>query len=81
MASSSYLLFIVDFVATVVYISPKSSPLEEDGVIIFHLILQIILLSKPAEMANREEWLQNLNNLHIERGLNQIYSADWHHIW
>lgn len=43
---------------------PKSSPPRaEDGVIISHLILQIAPLSQPVEMASREGWLQNLNNL------------------
>lgn len=64
------------------YISPKSSlPLAEDNVIISHLILQIIPLSQPVEMASSEEWLHNLNNLHREREVNQICSVDWQHIW
>lgn len=61
---------------------PKSSlPLAEDDVIISHLILQIIPLSQPVEVASREEWLQSLNNLHRERELDQICGVDWQHIW
>lgn len=48
--------------------------------IISHLILQIIPLSLPVEMASREEWLQSLNNLHREKELNQICGVDWQHI-
>lgn len=48
--------------------------------IISHLILQIIPLSQPAEMAGGEEWLRSLNNLHRERELNQIRGVDWQHI-
>lgn len=52
---------------------PKSSlPPAEDDVIISHLILQIIPLSQPAEMASRGGMVTESNNLHRERELNQI---------
>ena len=63
-----------------VHFTKSSLPLAEDNVIISHLILQIIPLSQPAEMASRGEWLQSLNNLHKEREPNQIYGVDWQHI-
>lgn len=48
----------------------SSPPPAEDDVIIPHLIRQITPLSQLLQMGSRAEWLQSLNNLHRERGLN-----------
>lgn len=59
----------------------KSSPLPaEDDVIISHLIRQITPLSRLLQMESRAEWSQTPNNLHRERGLDQIVGSDWQRI-